>query len=87
MTNITAVNNFVWVIRDEKQNEASGLILPDSGKEKPNTGTILSVGELVQDKKIKKDKKCLFYKGAGMEVEYNGETYLVIEGERIIGLT
>jgi co-chaperonin GroES (HSP10) len=83
---IQATNNFVYIIRDEVENEIGGLLIPDSGKEKPHKGKIFSVGELVQDKKIKTGKIGVFHKGAGFDIEYNGQEYLVIEGERIIGV-
>lgn len=83
---INACNNFVWVVRDETENEAGGMLLPDTGKEKPHYGKIFSVGQLVGDKKIRKDKKAVFHKGNGFDIEYKGQTYLVIEGERIIGV-
>ncbi len=85
---IQALNNFVFIVRDEMEKEKAGLIIPGQGQEKPNHGTIFSVGELVQDKKIKngKSKKCLFFKGTGFEVSYDGQDYLVIEGERIIAV-
>ena len=84
---IQAVNNFVFIIRDETEKMSDGLILPDQGTEKPNHGTIYSVGNNVQDKKIKTGKKCLFFKGNGFEVPYEGVDYLVLEAERVIGLT
>lgn len=83
-----ATNNFVWIIRDDTNTETAGLILPDSGKEKPSQGVIFSVGENVTDKKIKngKNKKCIFFRNNGMEIDFEGQTYLVLEGERIIGI-
>lgn len=86
MSEIQAVNNFVFILRDETALEKAGLRLPDSGQEKPHKGIIYSVGELVGDKKIKKGKSALWHKGSGMEVEYEDKTYLVIEGERIIAV-
>lgn len=86
MPEIQATNNFVFILRDETVLEKAGLVLPDSGQEKPFKGNICSVGELVQDKKIKKGKSALWHKGAGMEVSYEDKTYLVIEGERIIAV-
>jgi len=83
-----AKNNFVFVIRDETEKEVGGLIIPDSGKEKPHSGTIFSAGKLVRDPDIKagKGQKCLFHKGVGREIEYNDKTYLVMAGEEIIAL-
>jgi len=83
---IKATNHFVFIIRDETETEISGMLIPGKGQEKPHWGKAYSVGPLVHDKSIKKDRKCLFFKGAGFDIEYGGETYLVIEGDRIIGV-
>jgi co-chaperonin GroES (HSP10) len=58
---IKATNNFVFIIRDETETEVSGMLIPGKGQEKPHWGTAYSVGPIVKDKSIKKDKKCLFF--------------------------
>lgn len=85
---IKARNNFVLVKRDEVQEESSGFVIPGQGREKPHTGTILSVGKLVKDQDIKHGakQKCLFHKTVGFEIEYEGVVYLVLEGEQIIAM-
>lgn len=85
---IQATNNFIFVVRDVIEGEKDGFFIPDQGREKPPTGEIISVGELVQDKKIKsaKNKKCMFHKGVGMPIEYEGVEYLVLEDRQIIAL-
>lgn len=83
---IQAVNNFTFIVRDSEQHESNGLIIPQQGVEKPHTGKIFSVGELVSDKKIEAGKLAIFHKGNGFTIEYGGEEYLIIEGERIIGI-
>lgn len=85
---IQATNNFVFVLRDKAQSEKSGIFIPDQGREKPARGTIFSVGDLVQDKKIKssKNKKCLFFKGTGFPVEYEGTEYQVFTSDQIIAI-
>lgn len=88
MSQPIATNHFVWVKRDETPKEKSGFIIPDQGKKKPKSGTILSPGSLVKDFKIKngKGKKALFHEGVGQEIEYDGETYLVLEDMHIIAV-
>lgn len=83
-----ATNEFVLVIRDKTETEKAGLILPTGGRVKPHVGTILSSGSLVKDNNIKsgKGKKCLFHPTTGWELEYEGTTYLVLEGHQIIAL-
>lgn len=85
---VQATNNFVFVIRDEAEKEKSGLLLPDSGVEKPHHGTVYSTGELVRDKKIKaaKGKKICFHKGVGFPLEIEGEEYLILTDDQVIGV-
>lgn len=85
---IKVTNNCVFVIRDKVESEAAGLILPSAGKEKPSEGTIFGVGNLVKDPDIKrgKGKKCLFHKGVGQELEYQGVTYLNLDAQHIIAV-
>jgi co-chaperonin GroES (HSP10) len=85
---IQATNGFVFVIQDKAKSEESGLVIPGIGREKPHQGTVLSIGDLVLDKKIKgsKNKKCLFHKGSGFKIEYEGVEYLVLSAEHIIAI-
>lgn len=85
---IKAVNNFIFVIRDKTEAEKSGLLIPSVGREKPHQGSVLSVGSLVKDKEIKsgKGKKVLFHKGVGFEIDYEGQTYLVLNEQEVIAI-
>lgn len=85
---IQATNSFVFVTREKAESEKSGIIIPDQGREKPNEGTIISIGDLVQDKKIKgaRNKRCLFFKGTGFTISYQGIEYLVLQAEQIIAI-
>lgn len=85
---IQATNNFVFVIRDKAESEKAGIFIPDQGREKPNEGIVFSIGDSVPDKKIKsaKNKKCLFFKGTGFSVEYQGIQYLVLTSDQIIAI-
>ena len=85
---VQATNDFVFIKRDEAEKETGGLLIPDSGVVKPHHGTIFSIGDLVQDKKIKsaKGKRCAFHKGIGFDMEIDGENYLILTGGQIIGI-
>jgi co-chaperonin GroES (HSP10) len=83
---IQATNDFVFVKRDEVPAEAGGLIIPSSGRVKPHTGEILSVGKLVQDEKIVEGKKALWHQTVGFDIQYEGETFLVLTSREIIGV-
>ncbi len=63
----------------EEETTASGLIIPDTAKEKPRRGTVISVGndeELLE--LIKEGDKILYGKYAGDELCYDGKDYLII---------
>lgn len=85
---IQATNNAVFVIRDKEEAEKAGLLIPGRDRQKPHEGTVISIGDLVGDKKIRgaKNKKCLFHKGSGFEIDYAGVTYLVLNSEHIIAI-
>lgn len=59
---------------------ASGIIIPDSAKEKPLRGTILAVGSGTKDEEmvLKAGDKVLFGKYAGTEIELDGKKYLLM---------
>ncbi len=86
MSTIKATNNFVFIVRDEAETEKMGLFIPSKGVEKPHQGTIYSGGHLVKDPKIKTGKKCLFHKGCGFSIEYEGVEYLVLTGDEVIAV-
>lgn len=86
---VKATEYCVWVIRDKTEGEKAGLILPDSGREKPHQGLIVSVGQLVKDGNIKagKGKKAVFHKGVGFEIDFEGQIYLILQEHEIIGIS
>jgi chaperonin GroES len=83
-----ATNNYVWLIRDAIAAEKSGIIIPGTAREKPHTGTVVSIGSLVKDKEIKasKGKKALFHKGVEQEIEYADKVYIILNELHIIGI-
>lgn len=76
---------------EEEQVTASGLVLPDTAKEKPQEGKIISVGpgRLSEDGKrvameVKKGDKVLFRKYSGTEVKEGEEEYLIVRESDIV---
>ena len=83
------------VIKPASQEEmtASGLVLPQTTEEKPMQGEVVAVGpgKLDEDGKrlpmsVSVGQTVLFTKYAPDEVELDGEDYLVISEEKIIGV-
>lgn len=72
---------------------AGGIVLPDSAKEKPQRGKIVSVGDgkLLKDgsrgkMQVKKGDEVLFTSYAGSEVKISGKEYLIMDESDIIAI-
>jgi chaperonin GroES len=65
---------------------ASGIIIPDSAKEKPRQGKIILVGGPKKDEEVevKKGDVVLYGKYSGQELTINGEDYLLISQSDIL---
>ena len=64
---------------------AGGIIIPDTAKEKPSRGKVVSVGPGRQDENgklipmnVKAGDEVLYSKYGGTEIEYSGEKYLIM---------
>ena len=66
----------------------SGIIIPDSAKEKPLRGTVLSVGNGTKDEEmhLKEGDQVLFGKYAGSEIEFEGEKYLIMRQSDVLAV-
>ena len=65
---------------------ASGIIIPDSAKEKPLRGTVLAVGNGTKDEEmiLKAGDSVLFGKYAGSEFELDGKKYLIMRQSDVL---
>ncbi len=64
----------------------SGIIIPDSAKEKPLKGEVLAVGTGTKDEEmvLKAGDKVLYGKYAGTEVEFEGEKLLIMRQSDVL---
>lgn len=70
-----------------EETTSSGLIIPDSAKEKPRVGVVIAVGTDEDLKeKIKEGNKVLFAKYGGDEVEMNGKEYRILQRSDILAV-
>jgi len=67
---------------------ASGLIIPDTAKEKPQKGTVVAVGNGKKDHTmtVKVGDTVLYGKYAGTELKYEGSDYLIMKEEEIYAI-
>jgi chaperonin GroES len=79
---------------EAEQTTASGLVIPDTAKEKPQEGEVLAVGPGRFDdagtKRVPVDVKVgdivLYSKYGGTEVKYSGEEYLVLSARDVLAI-
>lgn len=67
---------------------ASGIIIPDSAKEKPLRGEVLAVGEGTKDEAmvLKAGDQVLYGKYAGTELELDGEKFLIMRQSDVLAI-
>ena len=77
----------------EEEKTAGGIIIPDTAKEKPQRGEVVAAGKgrITEDGKtlpleVKIGDKVLFAKYSGTELKLNGEEFLMMREEDILGI-
>ncbi len=78
---------------EEETTSPGGIVIPDSATEKPIEGKVIAVGNgkildngEVRALEVKKGDKVLFGKYGGTEVKIDGEDYLVLREDDIMGI-
>lgn len=79
---------------DAEQTTASGLVIPDTAKEKPQEGNVIAVGpgrfNEDGDERIPMDisvgDKVIYSKYGGTEVKYGGEEYLILSARDVLAV-
>lgn len=71
-----------------EEKTASGIIIPDTAKEKPLRGTVIAVGPGKKDEPmtLKEGDTVLYGQYAGTEIKLDGTTYLIMRESDIYGL-
>ena len=66
----------------------SGIIIPDSAKEKPLRGEVMAVGNGTKDEEmiLKAGDQVLFGKYSGSEIEFGGEKYLIMRQNDVFAI-
>jgi chaperonin GroES len=78
---------------EEKETKKGGIIIPDSAKEKPQEGEIVALGTGKVDEQgkkieftVKKGDRVLISKYGGTEIKFEGENYLIMREDDILGI-
>jgi len=78
---------------EQEEKTASGIVLPDTAKEKPQEGRVVAVGSgRVLDSgekvalEVKEGDRIIFSKYAGTEVKYEGKEYLILRENDVLAI-
>jgi len=78
---------------EEGEQKVGGIIIPDTAKEKPIEGEIIAVGNgkvqedgSVRKPDVKKGDRILFGKYSGQEIKLDGEEYIIMREEEVLGV-
>jgi chaperonin GroES len=93
MAKFTPLHDRILVRRvEEAETTRGGLIIPDSAKDKPQEGEVISVGKGKVNEKgevfplaVKEGDRILFGKYAGTEIKIDGEEFLIMREEEVLG--
>ena len=71
-----------------EEKTVTGIIIPDSAKEKPLKGEVVAVGNGTKDEEmvLKKGDQVLYGKYAGTEIELDSEKYLIMRQSDILAI-
>ena len=80
-------------IVEREETTASGIVLPDTAKEKPQTARVVAVGEGKLDSdgqrvpvEVAADDVIVFAKYSGTEISLDGEDYMILDADDILGI-
>jgi chaperonin GroES len=93
-TKFTPLHDRILVRRvDEDETTRGGIIIPDTAKDKPQEGEVISVGKgkvseegKVRPLDVKEGDRILFGKYAGTEIKLDGEDYVIMREEEVLGV-
>ena len=77
---------------EEKETVKGGIIIPDSAKEKPQEAEVVAVGKGKREKgeliplDVKVGDRILFGKYSGTEIKLDGEEYLIVREDEVLGV-
>ena len=80
-------------LEDEEEQQVGGIIIPDTAKEKPQQGKVVAVGKgkvkedggiLPMD--VKNGDTILFGKYGGQEIKLDGDDYLIMREDEVLGV-
>jgi len=93
-TKFTPLHDRILVRRvEEAETTRGGIIIPDTAKDKPQEGEVISVGKgkineegKVRPLDVKEGDRILFGKYSGTEIKIDGEDFVIMREEEVLGI-
>jgi len=93
-TKLTPLHDRIVVRRvEEAETTRGGIIIPDSAKDKPQEGEVISVGKGKSNEEgktfpldVKAGDRILFGKYSGTDIKIDGEDFLIMREEEVLGI-
>ncbi|GAB4498503.1 MAG: co-chaperone GroES [Anaerolineales bacterium] len=70
----------------EQSRTSSGLYIPDTAKEKPQTGEVVAIGDDTEEIKVVVGQKVLFPKYTGTEIKIEGVEHIIMNADDILAV-
>ena len=94
MAKFTPLHDRILIRRiEEGETTRGGIIIPDSAKEKPQEGEVISVGKGKSNDEgkvfplaVKEGDRILFGKYSGTEIKLDGEDFIIMREEEVLGI-
>jgi chaperonin GroES len=94
MAKLTPLHDRIVVRRiEEGETVRGGIIIPDTAKEKPQEGEVIAVGKGKKNEEgkvfpldVQEGDRILFGKYAGTEIKIDGEEFLIMREEEVLGI-
>ncbi len=71
---------------EQEAKTASGLLLPETAKEKPQMGEVMAIGDETEDIPVQVGQKVLFPKYTGTEIKIDGVEHLIMEASDLLAV-
>src|SRR2546423_3317755 len=93
-TKFTPLHDRILIRRvEEAETSRGGIIIPDTAKDKPQEGEVISVGKgkandegKIFPMAVKAGDRILFGKYAGTEIKIDGEDFVIMREEEVLGI-
>ncbi len=85
-------DRIILKVKEKEETTKSGIMLPESAKEKPQEAVVIAVGsgEVIDGKKVPLDvsvgDRVIYSKYSGMEIKLDGQEYLIVKQNDILAI-